>query len=119
MAQPPQEQGVRYSQGANKPIGAAAVTFSWEHPIPQTKFWDDLPYTVARNFLSLFDAAASDDPPPSFDDDDGNSGGAERSTLSKTEKLQLLLRLLHDRLASRDRDAAPHSQTFYEADCHA
>ncbi|KAK4240938.1 hypothetical protein C8A03DRAFT_30907 [Achaetomium macrosporum] len=102
MAHPPQ-QGVRYSQG-NKDIGAAR-NFSWEYAVPQNKFWDDLPYTVARNFLSLFDAGEQQ---PSFEDDD------ESSVLSRTEKLQLLLKLLRERLARKDADAAPRS--FYDVD---
>jgi hypothetical protein len=89
--------GVRYSQGT-KDIGKAR-NFSWEYPVPRNKFWDDLPYTVARNFLSLF---SQDEQPPSFDD-------AESIALNKTQKLQLLLKLLNERLASRDAAAAPQS----------
>jgi hypothetical protein len=97
MASPP--HGVRYSQG-NKDIGAAR-RFAWEHPVPQNKFWDDLPFTVARNFLSLF--TSEEDPPPSFNDD------TEHSELSREDKLRLLLQLLHDRLARLDAGAAPQS----------
>jgi hypothetical protein len=103
---PTPEQGVRYSQG-NKDIGAAH-NFSWEYAVPQNKFWDDLPYTVGRNFLSLFEPGEQQ---PSFDD------GSENSALSRTDKLQLLLKLLRERLAGKDAEAAPRS--FYDVDYQA
>ncbi|AEO70430.1 2af7a199-4405-43fb-abde-30e69e36a884 [Thermothielavioides terrestris] len=99
-------EAVRYSQG-NKNIGAAR-DFPWEHAVPQNRFWDDLPFTVGRNFLSLF--GADEQPPPSFDD-------AQSGALSKTEKLQLLLKILRERLATKEADAAP--QTFYDVDYEA
>ncbi|KAK3310027.1 uncharacterized protein B0T15DRAFT_21839 [Chaetomium strumarium] len=106
MAHSP-EQGVRYSQG-NKDIGAAR-NFSWEFAVPQNKFWDDLPYTAGRNFLSLFEPGEQ----PSLDDDDN----ADSNALSRPDKLRLLLKLLRERLARKDADAAPRS--FYDVDYQA
>jgi hypothetical protein len=94
---------VRYSQGT-KDIGAARA-FSWEFPVPRTAFWDDLPFSVARNFLTLYTSPEDGQTLPSFDD---------AGNLSYDEKLQLLLKLLQERIAAKDAAAAP--QTFYDVD---
>jgi len=97
MANPPD---VRFSQG-DKDMGSAR-DFPWELPVPKTKFWDDVPYHAACNFLMLFkpDEQAIVDP--------------DSSTLDKKEKLQLLEKLLRQRLASKDAAAAP--KTLYDED---
>lgn len=45
-------QEVRYSQG-KKDIRQASE-FSWEHPVPVDKFWDDDLYPTAGSFLKAF-----------------------------------------------------------------
>ena len=112
MAQPP-SQAVRYSQGT-KDIGAAR-SFPWEHPVPQTPFWDELPYPLARSFLTLFDKPDTPNPtnpPPTFDD-------PASSALTKPEKLNLLLVLLKERLVSKEAEVAAEQKTFYEVDYSA
>lgn len=95
MAKPP---GVRYSQD-DKDIGSAR-DFPWELPVPKTKFWDDVPYSAACNFLMLFKP------------DEQVVVDLERSTLDKKEKLQLLEKLLRQRFDSKDAATAP--QTLYD-----
>lgn len=91
------EEGARYST----PNIGAAKNFSWEYPVPDNAFWNDFKFTVARNFLSSFSSPEEIAQLPI----DPNS------TQSKPEKLQLLLRLLQEKIAARDAEASP--QTFY------
>ncbi|KAK3692984.1 hypothetical protein B0T22DRAFT_532348 [Podospora appendiculata] len=63
------------------------------------------PFRAARNFLQNFSAADSDGEHPSIDPD---------SALSQQQKLELLERLLRERLATREAAAAP--QTLHDAD---
>lgn len=88
----------RYSQG-DKDIGSARK-FHWEIPVPICKFWDDFSYPAARNFLDVF---PKEHIPIDLD-----------STAQKQEKVDLLGKLLDERLASKDADAAP--KTLYDVD---
>jgi hypothetical protein len=89
----------RYSQ-KQKDIGEAK-NFSWEYPVPINAFWDPLDFLIGRNFLQCFSADEISQLP--LDD-----------SLSKDGKLELLLKLLQDELASEDKAAAP--QTLYDVD---
>ncbi|KAI8631532.1 hypothetical protein F5Y19DRAFT_424097 [Xylariaceae sp. FL1651] len=92
---------VRYSQ-QGKDIGAAK-NFSWEHPVPRNTFWDDLSFSVARNFLQAFTAEelriVRIDP---------------NSTQSKEQRLRLLGKWLKKKLIQQEAQAAP--QSFYDVD---
>ncbi|CAG9985608.1 unnamed protein product [Clonostachys byssicola] len=96
-----ESSGVRYSQG-KKDMGAAR-DFSWEHPVPDNKFWNDLPFTVGRNFLQNFTP-----------DQVEQLGLDPDSTLPKESKLELLANRLAQELDKRDSAAAP--QTYYDVD---
>jgi hypothetical protein len=93
---------VRYSQ--NKRDIGEAKNFSWEYPVPDNKFWRDLDYVVGRNFLQCFSADEIKLLP--FDD-----------SPSKSDRLELLLRLLREKLSSEDAAAAP--QTVYDVNYDA
>ncbi|KAK0652629.1 hypothetical protein B0T16DRAFT_427034 [Cercophora newfieldiana] len=95
------EEGTRYS---TPNITATAKSFSWEYPVPDNAFWNDLKFTVGRNFLSSFSSPEEIAQLPI----DPNS------TQSKPEKLELLLRLLNKKIAAREGEASP--QTFYDVD---
>ncbi|KAI0454695.1 hypothetical protein F5B21DRAFT_504171 [Xylaria acuta] len=73
-------QGLRCSQG-KKDIGEAR-SFPWEYPVPDNKFWGDLPFATARSFLESFSAEDAAKPP--IDPD---------STLEPRQKLELLDKL--------------------------
>ncbi|KAK3333055.1 hypothetical protein B0T19DRAFT_115559 [Cercophora scortea] len=92
---------VRYSQG-QKDIGEAR-NFPWEHAVPDTRFWRDIPFTAARNFLQNF----------SLDEENHLSINPD-TDLSHQAKLELLERLLRERLATKEADVAP--QTLHETD---
>jgi hypothetical protein len=96
--------GIRYSQN-KKDIGDAK-NFRWEYPVPENKFWDDFTFVEARNFLQSFSPAELENLPI-----DPNS------TQDKKEKLELLLKLLHDKLAAEDAAAEP--ETFYDVNFDA
>ncbi len=93
--------GVRYSDG--EPDAGKGRNFPWEYPVPDNKFWNDLPFVVGRNFLLNFSAEEIEQLP--IDPD---------SALEKDQKLELLDELLHKRLAAQDSAAAPN--TFYDVD---
>ena len=95
--------GNRYSQN-DKDIGDAK-NFSWEHPIPINDFWNALDFQVGRNFLQCF----SPDEIELLQLDESSA-----SSLSKEGKLQLLLKLLEDKLSAGDSAAAP--RTLYDVD---
>jgi len=97
------EGHVRYSA----PNIGNAKNFTWEYPVPDNAFWNDLKFVVGRNFLSSFSSPEEISQLPI----DPNS------TQSKSEKLQLLLRLLQEKIAARDAQASP--QTFYDVDYEA
>lgn len=99
----PSEEGARYST----PNIGAAKNFSWEYPVPDNAFWNDLKFTVGRNFLSSF----------SSPEEIAQLPIDPSSTQSKSEKLELLLRLLQEKIAARDEEASP--QTFYDVDYEA
>lgn len=84
---------VRYSTGASD-VGPAK-NFSWEYPIPQNRFWDDLSFVIGRNFLTCFSEDELVRLP--LDPD---------SVQSRETKLELLLRLLEDRATEREAAAA-------------
>jgi tetratricopeptide (TPR) repeat protein len=96
---------VRYSVPDNKDIGDAK-NFSWDVPIPVNKFWNDITFVEARNFMHNFSADELAALPIDSD-----------STLDKPAKLALLLQLLHDKVATQDAMAAP--QTWYDVDSDA
>ncbi|KAJ3144912.1 hypothetical protein HDU89_007715 [Geranomyces variabilis] len=81
------------------PTGPAK--FSWDCDIPATPFWSDLEFTVGRNFLNCYTAAELE--AMLFPD-----------TLSKTEKLNLLLERLTATLDRKKAAVAP--KPFWEAD---
>lgn len=89
----------RYSH-KQKDIGSAK-SFSWEYPVPIDAFWDSLDFLVVCNSLQCFSAEGMSQLP--LDD-----------SLSKDGKLEILLKLLQDKLASEDAPAAP--MTFYDVD---
>lgn len=94
--------GYRYSQG-KKDIGEAA-NFSWEYPVPANEFWNTLGFVTGRSFLQCFSA-------------DEIARLPLDSTLSKSGKLELLLKLLREKLSSQDAAAAP--QTPYDVNYEA
>lgn len=94
----------RYSVG-KKDIGEAK-NFRWECPIPSNKFWDDLEFTEARNFLQNVSPVELE----TFPID-------PESTQARKEKQELLLKILQDKLAREDAASAP--QTFYDVDFDA
>ncbi|KAI1756193.1 hypothetical protein F4782DRAFT_485157 [Xylaria castorea] len=90
---------VRYSQ-QDKDIGEAK-NFSWEHPVPRNAFWDDLPYTVARNFLNAFTTEELSVIP--IDPD---------STESKEEKLRFLSTWLDKKMAEQEAPSSVHNVSW-------
>jgi hypothetical protein len=92
--------GVRYSQ--DKDIGTAK-NFSWEYPVPKNAFWNDLKFVVGRNFLQSFSLEEFEKLPID-----------PESTQDRNTKLELLLELLRQKLASEDALVAP--ETFYDVD---
>ncbi len=92
---------VKYSDG--KPSSDGRVKFPWEYAVPDTPFWNDLPFTVARNFLSNY-----------TDSEISSLPIDPESTLPKERKLRILEELLIDRLTAKDAAAAP--ETFYDED---
>ena len=97
----PDAAGYRYSQN-NKDIGDAK-NFSWEYPIPVNDFWKSLDFIVGRNFLQCFSPAEIE-----------LLRLEESESLSKEGKLQLLLKLLQEKLSAGDTAAA--LQTLYDVD---
>ena len=91
----------RYSHG--KPDAGEHRNFPWEYPVPDNKFWNDLPFYIGRNFLSNFSAEDIEQLP--IDPDSG---------LEKNQKLELLDGLLYKRLAAQD--SASASKDFYDVD---
>jgi hypothetical protein len=85
----------RYSNGEIATAEAAA-TFSWEVPVPVNPFWDDIDYCPAQNFLGSFSEHELEQLPI----DPG-------STDTPSAKLQLLLRLLKEKLAREEAAASP------------
>ncbi|KAI1264681.1 hypothetical protein F5Y18DRAFT_389781 [Xylariaceae sp. FL1019] len=77
--------------------------FPWEYPIPDNRFWADIPLAPARTFLQSFSAEELAELP--IDPD---------STLEVDPKLELLLTLLREQLARKEADSAPDS--LYDAD---
>ncbi|RYP78638.1 hypothetical protein DL769_003134 [Monosporascus sp. CRB-8-3] len=96
-----ESSGVRYSQG-KKDMGESRK-FPWEYRVPDNKFWHDVSFCAARNFLQNFSPEEIDqlqiDP---------------ESTLEKRAKIELLARLLGELLKKREAEAAP--KTYYDAD---
>ncbi|KAI1264318.1 hypothetical protein F5Y18DRAFT_390090 [Xylariaceae sp. FL1019] len=94
---------VRYSCPSVSPNDVAH--FSWEHPVPKNKFWSDLPYTLARNFLQACNADDLAYIRPLAESD---------SDKPRREKLQLLDRWVKKKLIQEEASAAPRS--FYDVD---
>ncbi|KAI0154726.1 hypothetical protein GGR57DRAFT_109577 [Xylariaceae sp. FL1272] len=93
----------RYSGPSVSPNDVA--DFPWEHPVPKTKFWNDLPYPLARNFLQACNAENLAYIRPATESD---------SEKSRREKLMLLDRWVKKKLIQEEALAAPCS--FYDAD---
>ncbi len=91
----------RYSTG-QVATSEAAKEFAWEDPVPVNRFWDSFEYCTARNFLGNFSDHELEQAPinPESSDD-------HRS------KLQLLLRLLREKLARQEASVSP-PQSLYE-----
>ncbi|KAK0631541.1 hypothetical protein B0T14DRAFT_501881 [Immersiella caudata] len=102
MASSNPPESARYSTGTSN-IPENVKNFTWEYPVPDNAFWNDLKFVIGRNFLSSFSPEEISQLPI-----DPNS------THSKSEKLELLLRLLHEKIAAKDTKASP--QTFYDVD---
>ena len=77
---------VRFSTG--KVAASDAANFSWERAIPVNPFWDDIDYCLARNFLDSF----KDEEIPKLPID-------PQSTAPLNEKLELLIKLLREKLS--------------------
>ncbi len=92
---------VKYSNG--KPSSDGRAKFPWEYAVPETPFWNDLPFTVARNFLCNYTDSEISSLPIDLE-----------SSLPKEEKLRILEGLLIDRLIAKDAAAVP--KTFYDDD---
>ena len=92
---------VKYSDG--KPSSDGRAKFSWEYTVPGTPFWNDLPFTVARNFLCNY-----------TDSEISSLPIDPESSLPKEKKLRILEELLIDHLTAKDAAAAP--KTFYDED---
>jgi hypothetical protein len=85
----------RYSNGEITTAEAAAAFF-WEAPVPVSPFWDDIDYLPARNFLgTLSDNELAQLP---INPSSADTPGA---------KLQLLLRLLQEKLAQEEAVISP------------
>jgi hypothetical protein len=93
--------GVRYSDGKEDTDGRSK--FAWEYPVPTNAFWNDLPFTLSRNFLSNYAEEEIRDLPIDGD-----------SKLPKNKRLELLDDLLKERLTAKNNAAAP--KTFYDVD---
>jgi tetratricopeptide (TPR) repeat protein len=68
--------------------------FSWDHDVPNTPFWKDLPFTTARNFLKCFSDEELE--AMSFPDD-----------MAKDDKWRLLLSRLQQKEAAMIAKRAP------------
>ncbi|KAI3327415.1 hypothetical protein HD806DRAFT_392927 [Xylariaceae sp. AK1471] len=90
------------SSQAEEDIGKAR-DFPWEYPVPDNKFWADIPHAAAREFLQSFSAEEVAKLP--IDPD---------STLELQQKLELLLTLLKEQLAKKEANSAPDS--LFDAD---
>ncbi|KAH8682057.1 hypothetical protein BX600DRAFT_447697 [Xylariales sp. PMI_506] len=91
----------KFSTGA-KDIGEAKQ-FSWEYPVPDSPFWNDLPFVVGRNFLTCYSPEEIAALPIDLD-----------SSLDKNTKLELLLNILEEKAKNEDLVASP--QTYYDVD---
>ncbi|KAK3362526.1 hypothetical protein B0T25DRAFT_626938 [Lasiosphaeria hispida] len=74
--------------------------YSWDYDIPQTPFWADLPFTTGRNFLQCYTSDEIAQMDPEF---------FHLTTLTISEKHQLLVRHSHVALAAREAGVAPAS----------
>ncbi|KAK0612432.1 hypothetical protein B0T17DRAFT_543665 [Bombardia bombarda] len=86
---PPSEPAVRYST-ARVLTSPQAQSFSWEHPIPVSPFWDPLPYPTSACFLNAFASSPAELAALPID---------PASTAPNPEKITLLLSLLQAKLA--------------------
>lgn len=105
---PPEEGGVRYS--TSNVQATEAKNFTWEYPVPDNAFWNDLKFVVGRNFLSSFSPSEIAQLPIN-----------PNSTQSQSEKLELLLQLLQKKITAEDAKASSlaQGQTFYDVDFEA
>ncbi|KAK0730264.1 hypothetical protein B0H67DRAFT_561167 [Lasiosphaeris hirsuta] len=85
---------------ASIPSTSQEPKFSWDYDIPQTPFWDDLPFTTGRNFLQCYTSVEIAQMEPEF---------FHLTTLTVPEKHQLLLGRSHAALAAREAEAASSS----------
>ena len=78
--------------------------FPWDFDVPETPFWSDLEFTVARNFLTCF--SESEVKQMHLD-----------HNLDRESRLRLLLGLVQQKLVAREAEVAPsrlHAEDFNE-----
>jgi len=92
----------RYST-ASVAKSETAKSFAWEAPVPVNRFWDSISYCVSRNFLNNFSEQELERLPI-----DPNSSASDK------EKLEHLLHLLQEKLATEEAATAP--KTLSEID---
>lgn len=80
---------------------SAETKFSWDYDVPDTPFWSDLDFTVGRNFLTCFSPSEI-------------QGMHLDASLDKPQKLHLLLKLVQERLASREVEVVPESLLSFD-----
>jgi hypothetical protein len=82
----------------------AEIKYSWDFDVPETPFWSNLEFTVARNFLTCFTSSEVEQMP--LDE-----------SLDNEAKLRLLLSKVQQKLTTREREVAPvilHDLDFSE-----
>ena len=82
------------SNAEKKPATAQAPKFEWDFDVPDTPFWKDMEFTVARNFSACYEPDELEK--MEFDD-----------TLSIPDRLRYLLSQLQSSVSSREAAAAP------------
>lgn len=88
---------------------AAPQKFSWDYDVPNDAFWNDLPFTTARNFLQCFSASEIQSLSSQFDE-----------KLTTDEKHALLLKLAERKLADEESAAqASEQKPLHEKDYDA
>ena len=92
---------VKYSTGGSD-IGNAK-DFPWEYGVPDNDFWNDLDWHMGQSFLSRFSDTEIEALNPQLD-----------ASLPKSGKLDLLRRLLREKLVTEEAAVAP--KTLIEAD---
>ncbi|KAK5994533.1 hypothetical protein PT974_05011 [Cladobotryum mycophilum] len=84
-----------------QPATAQAPKFEWDFDVPDTPFWKDMEFTVARNFLTCYQPEELER--MEFD-----------GTLPVRDRLRHLLSLLQSTLSTREAAAAPQKLHIVE-----